>query len=261
MASFPASNAYTENGIDRGTLRQRMTDDMWATRQLVGAGTVQALTIASGSITPASGASGSIVIDTEAAASSDDLANISTANLPDGSHILIRIADNGRVVNVLDMAGGAGQIALEGGLDLQLNLVGQWLELRRDGTDWTEVRRGGREKEHRVGDAGEPAFQGAWGGGIVVAFWKDPDGVVHMSGRANNAALPSPNTVIFSLPALYRPSTTRFFAGPHRYNTVADAEFQVHIEAPGDVRFDAPGIVAGGTASVVFDGISFRAEQ
>lgn len=256
MASFPASNAYTENGIDRGTLRQRLTDHLASTVQLVGAGTVQALTIASGSITPASGASGSIVIDTEGAASSDTLTNISTANLPDGSHILIRIADNGRVVNVLDMAGGAGQIALADGLDHQLNLVTQWIELRRDGTDWTEVRRGGREAEFNVTPA--TGWTNLPGGGRM---WKDDINDVRLKGPMQHSALASASSPMFTAPVGYRTlGTTKIYPV---YSTVGGVQEinAISVATSGVVTFlRLSGAPASLLTNVYLDGVIIRAE-
>lgn len=64
---------------------------------------------------------------------------------------------------------------------------------------------------HAVGASGEPAFQNSWAnaaGSAPVAFRKDPSGVVHLHGGTANG---TNNTTILTLPAGYRPPSTRFF--------------------------------------------------
>jgi hypothetical protein len=64
---------------------------------------------------------------------------------------------------------------------------------------------------HAIGAAGEPAFQNSWAnaaGSAPVAFRKDPSGVVHLHGGTANG---TNNTTILTLPAGYRPPSTRFF--------------------------------------------------
>lgn len=262
MTAFPAAGAYTENGITQGTKRQRMDDQLEATLQMIGAGAVQSLTIASGSITPAAGASGSIKVDTEGASATDRLSNISTANLPDGSHILLRIADNGRVVTVGDTDGGAGQIATFDGLDYEMNRVGQWLELRREGSDWTEVRRGGREKIHTIGAGGEPAFQNSWAdGGRDPHFWKDANGIVHCSGLAQKTSVAVASSLIFTLPAGYRPTGGTIWKPVYCVVGAGVEILNVAIQTTGDVTWQrAAGAPATVTVQVDLNGVDFRAE-
>jgi len=109
--------------------------------QLVGVQSAEALTIAAGNITPTRGAA---IVDTEALAASDDLANIVTTNLPAGRWLLIRPAANGRTVVVKHQAGGAGQISLTGAADFSLKTTDTWLLLERVGADWRELMRAPR---------------------------------------------------------------------------------------------------------------------
>lgn len=77
----------------------------------------EALTIASGSVTPTRGF---VIIDTESAAATDDLANISASTL--GSKMLFVKATSGsRVITLKHLAGGSGQLYLSAAADLVLD--------------------------------------------------------------------------------------------------------------------------------------------
>ncbi len=69
---------------------------------------------------------------------------------------------------------------------------------------------------HDVGTVGEPAFEGDYvnlGGAVpVVAFMKDPFGVVHIRGAASSATASGP---LFTLPVGYRPQVEMYL--PHAY--------------------------------------------
>lgn len=66
------------------------------------------------------------------------------------------------------------------------------------------------EAWHEIGAAGEPAFMNSWenyGGGLgyhPAAFFKDPFGIVHLTGLIKNGM----TGVVFTLPSGYRPATT-----------------------------------------------------
>jgi hypothetical protein len=137
------------------------------------------------------------------------------------------------------------------------------------------------EPTHFVGTAGEPPFQGestnagpeAGYAGPKVGFYKDHEGIVHLTGLAKTDPA---HTTIFILPPGYRPAagtvaTFLGLCGP----TVGACE----ADSPGgdESRF-APVIVAGANASIEttnvegrvlsvpgvlisLDGITFRAES
>ncbi len=130
---------------------------------------------------------------------------------------------------------------------------------------------------HEVGAAGEPAFQNSWHNiaGMppvpeTVAFYKDHEGVVHLKG----AALGGANvTVIFQLPAGYRPAPGKFLSLPTtctactrsdpQGGTVSTSTGQLAIFGSAiDPTIDgAVGIqdALTGSGAVFFDGIAFRA--
>lgn len=141
MATFPAAGYLNNAGRTEGEMKAAFEDQLQATKQIPGAGVAEAtLTISGGIVTPTLGVH---TIDTEGAAATDNLTNILQTNLPDGSLLLIRCANNARTVVIANAAGGAGQIVTAGFLNLALRSTRQWLLLKRSGTSWEEVTRGG----------------------------------------------------------------------------------------------------------------------
>lgn len=144
--TFPAGNYLDQNTRTEGEMKLALEDFLKAVKQVPGAGvTEQALTLATDAITPAAGASGIISIDTEAAAAADNLANIVLTNVPEGSCLLLRIANNARVVTVKHLAGGSGQLSLRSAADLAMSATTQWLCVKRTGTLLEEQWRSGKE--------------------------------------------------------------------------------------------------------------------
>ncbi len=142
MATLPAVGYFNNAARTEGEFKQAQEDFLAGVKQIVGAGVAElAHTIASGSITPA-GSGGVIVVDTEAAAATDDLTNILTTNYPVGSIILIRNNNAARFVVVKHLAGGAGQMNLDQNGEYTLDDTKKWLMLQRRGADWFEVLRG-----------------------------------------------------------------------------------------------------------------------
>lgn len=142
MATLPAASYLSNAARTEGEYKQAHEDHLAGTKQIPGAGVAElTATIASGSITPA-GSGGVVVIDTEAAAATDDLTNIATTNYPDGSFILIRNSNAARFVVVKHLAGGAGQMNLDGSGEYTLDDTKKWLLLQRRSADWYEIFRG-----------------------------------------------------------------------------------------------------------------------
>lgn len=141
--SFPAANYISNASRTEGENKTAFEDQLKGIKQIPGAGIAdQALTIASGSVTPAAGASAILVIDTEASGSTDDLTNIVQTNIDDGSMIWVRNANAARVVVAKHSAGGSGQLSLTTGGDFVLaDPDRHWLLLKRNGTLFLEVAR------------------------------------------------------------------------------------------------------------------------
>lgn len=136
MTDFPAAN-YVSNAL-RTEAEMKTAFEAWlaATKQLPGGAPATTLTIVSDQITPTVGFH---LVDTEGAAATDNVAQILQTNLPDGSLLLLRMANAGRLVVLKHNAGGTGQLSLANGVDLTLVSVTQHIVLRRNGTQWDEV--------------------------------------------------------------------------------------------------------------------------
>lgn len=96
---------------------------------------------------------------------------------------------------------------------------------------------------HVIGAAGEIPFGSGWEhGGVedeeeVPGFWKDPAGTVHLRGAAGRSS--GAESVMFTLPAGYRPSKQQWFI---TYGSGLTQAY-VSVNANGDVIWE------GGTSS------------
>ena len=119
---------------------------------------------------------------------------------------------------------------------------------------------GPSEALRQVGTAGNPGFPScsighSWQdvGGVWqnAAFYRDPLGVVHVTGAVECAVTPAPNNTLFTLPAGYA-------SAAHIMFPATDANGQnrnISVESSGDV------IVGNGLPAatpVALDGVSFR---
>lgn len=95
------------------------------------------------------------------------------------------------------------------------------------------------EEWHEVGDTNEPAFENSWanyGSGYSTAgFMKDPHGMVKLRGVVQSG---SSGTVVFTLPAGYRPGATCIFAA---VNVNGGGSSTVSVNTSGQVTVTASG--------------------
>jgi hypothetical protein len=109
------------------------------------------------------------------------------------------------------------------------------------------------EAWHEVGETDEPAYENGWvkyddDGTYDGAFFKiDAMGVVHLRGLIKSGTI---DTVMFTLPAGYRPGYTTIFAGDSN-----NAPCRIDINTAGGI-LNKDGV----TAWVSLSGISFKAE-
>ena len=96
-----------------------------------------------------------------------------------------------------------------------------------------------------------PTLLNSWvlydAGHNTPGYWMDGHGVVHLRGAVKDGTTAA-NTVIFTLPAGFRPEKREIFACNN-----SGAFGSVGVEADGDVT-----IVAGGSTYLFLDGITFR---
>lgn len=136
MAVFPQAPVLFNTDSNWTAAQARVEFERWlaATLQLPGAAEAEALTIATGQITPTRA---SVIVDTEGGTSADDLTTIATTNMHAGAVLMLCAANSGRTVTVKHGT-GAGGIALLGGVDCVLSTA-HWLMLRRVGDAWVEM--------------------------------------------------------------------------------------------------------------------------
>lgn len=139
------------------------------------------------------------------------------------------------------------------------------LVVRADGTNW-DPGYGAGMYVYRAGawymlPAYVPTFTAPtllngwtnYGGGFAAAgYYRDPFSRVHLKGLITGGSAAS-GTVLFSLPAGYRPSERLIFS-PRGVIAAVDDAARVDVLANGDVQ-----IQTGQNPYVSFDGISFAA--
>ena len=136
---LPAAGFFT-GAITNSQAKAAQNDQLAFTRQSMLGGNLEAspLTIASGSITPTMAVH---TIETEAAASADDLTNAALTNMIEGQLLLLSCTNSAHVVTVKHAAGGSGQFTLYGGADAVLNSTSKHILFKLIGTSWIEVMR------------------------------------------------------------------------------------------------------------------------
>jgi hypothetical protein len=99
----------------------------------------------------------------------------------------------------------------------------------------------------------------AWGQWPNPAYFKDSSGVVHLRGAVKCNGTCGSSSLMFRLPAGYRPAVNAVVPALSSSDQYGAGVFQrINVESSGWVS-RAPNM--GGTAWVSLDGISFRAEQ
>ena len=141
--TLPAAGYLSNSSRTVAEQKTALEDVRDAIADLLGGAARASLTIAAGAVVPGDGTSGGvIVVDTEAAAASDDLTNITTTNTPNGRLLLVYCANASRVVTVKHNAGGTGQIQLKDAADFVLDALDKWVLLQLRSTTWVEIERG-----------------------------------------------------------------------------------------------------------------------
>ncbi len=222
--------------------------------QMPGGAGPETLAISSGSITPTIA---NVIVN--AAVSPTDLDVIDPTNFSAGRIILLRILSN--AVTVKHNHAGTDPILLLGDVDFLMSNTEQRLWLQYDGTNWVEVARGGTEAIRAVGGAGNPPFQNSWSAAsVALSFFKDASNTVHIFGGASKASLAAASSVVFALPAGYRPpdGVNAVMLGQDTSGSTFES-MRVGVSAPGDVSVINDMTGTAGNDFTVFFHLSFPA--
>lgn len=142
MAIIPAAGFFSNQSLINLNFKSGLDDLVASLRHVPWSGQIElTATITSGIVTPP-GSGGVLIVDTEGGAATDDLSQIITTNYPDGAFLLVRNANENRVVVVKHAIGGIGTTQLNRNVDYALDDTKKWLLLRRKGNDWYEIKRG-----------------------------------------------------------------------------------------------------------------------
>lgn len=128
----------SDQTVSTATQEQNFLNWLSATYQLPGSQAFQSVTIASGNITPNRSF---LKVDTQAAASTDDLDHILLTNYEAGRVLFVRAADTNRTVVCKHAIGGSGQLLMLTSADFQLDDNTKVIAFILEGTSWVEIFR------------------------------------------------------------------------------------------------------------------------
>lgn len=247
MTQLPAAGTFNANdSLTQGELRQAHEDVRTVLEESPGFASPETLTISAGVVTPTRGF---FRVDTESAASTDDLTNIALTNIPDGRVVWCALQDEGRVVTAKHAATGSGQLLLTNGVDLELNARSQILALKRVGNDLEEVARFGREKLRTP-----TLLNGFTAASPPPRNFLNQNGMVVSSGRIQHSSYPGSGVALFVFDVGLRP------AGSSRH--IIDVDLApATIEVTPDGTATLFGGPAPGTTADVHLNFMFPAEQ
>lgn len=215
MAVFPQASVLFNVDPNWTAAQARVEFERWlaSTLQLPGAAEAEALTIATGQITPTRAA---VIVDTEGGTSADDLTTIATANMHAGAVLMLCAANSGRTVTVRHGT-GAGGIALLGGVDCVLSTT-HWLMLRRVGDAWAEMPPLRAAQAQQADTASDMAAGHVLAGKTTAKAVRDAIGA------------PAPNVGKYSVYPIYR-STNQAIPANVEANVASDANISGTLSA------------------------------
>ena len=119
------------------------------------------------------------------------------------------------------------------------------------------------EAVHVVGATGEPAFENGWATFAAdllgaVGFYKDREGLVHLTGAAAHATTSGCGSILFTLPSGYRPATGLGFVVIRQDSASPSEAHRLNVDADGAVFLTFSCTGTGATTVLPLDGIVFR---
>jgi len=131
ISSLDVGHTQAELAVEHGQVVE-------AIREIAGGSAQTTLTIASGALVPPLGAGGAWhLVDTEGAASTDDVTSITMTNCHVGRRVRFSAANSGRVATFVH----GSNIVNYDGLDFALDATDKWIEYIAGATDMVEVDR------------------------------------------------------------------------------------------------------------------------
>lgn len=163
----------------------------WLRQSSLGAaGAPSTLTLATDAITP----TGAVhLVDTEGAASTDNLSTINITNTVDGQLLLLTGANAAHLVTVVHAIGGTGQILLQDDTAAVLDDENHIL-LRRSGNNWIEVARShGADQVFWCGTAGGTANALTFSPNIAIPAYRTGMTFIVIAGLASTSGTVTAN--------------------------------------------------------------------
>lgn len=136
MTALPAPLFFTTTAPSNLQAKQALDDMNSFARARPGGDAISTKVLAIDSLTPTTGIH---AVDSEAGGATDNLKNIATTNHTDGSLLLLTAANAAHVITAVHLAGGAGQLHLDGAANYTMSTT-RYIMLMRIGADWFEVR-------------------------------------------------------------------------------------------------------------------------
>lgn len=133
MPRFGAAGYINNPARNEGEGKQWWEDALAAWKELPAGDDEEALTISGGLVTPTRA---TVRVDTEAAAATDDLDRLLISTHDEGSWLMVRGTDAGRVVTLKHGNGGDGGMVMLDALDLELRDPDEAVFFIREGTKW-----------------------------------------------------------------------------------------------------------------------------
>lgn len=140
MTALPTSGYMSNNARTQGEMKTAFENVNSVIREILGGATSTTATISSDAFVLANDIA-VVVVDTEAAAATDDLRNVTQTTARDGRCVVIKSTSNNRKVVIKHAAGGSGQFSTMDSLDLTLDDTKKVAHFRYNAatTTWDEI--------------------------------------------------------------------------------------------------------------------------
>lgn len=246
MSLPPEDGAFLNQAKKWGETLTDMEDFLQAYKESPGGRAQELITIAAGVIAPTSWS----VLAAAQTGTADDITSVDTASMENGRMLVVR-PDAGDTITLIH---DGVNVILHRAEDAAMS-GDQGIVLLVTGTDQvSEIFRFGREPSIVAGT--DVSYNGNWtiGGGYAMRWWKDNDGVVHVSGYAANTVDPDSDSLIITFGPNHRPpaGSLLFFPVPDQ-GAGGSAVQAVNVAANGQCHFTRYVGTADGSANLAMN--------